>query len=372
MTVRAIPYATRVHFGPGAVEQLGSVLAAERMTRPLVLCDAGVRAAGLEARVVDALAQVAHERRVLAGTDERALRDLAKEAKRLRCDGVVAVGGGSVIDAAKLVALCMASGRPLAAFAVDATPPERLPERMPAVVCVPTTAGTGSDVSRGAAVHADGRRLVLLGNALIPRVTVCDPLLTLALPASLTAATAVDALTHCIEGFLSPRGGPPFDAIALCGVRRIVEWLPKCLEKPNDVQARSELMMGALEGGISMPLGLGVMHGLAVPLDGAGVHHGTVVGILAPHVLNFYEHHSEPKLERLRELLHLRSRKGAVAHAITRLLMNSGLPLALSEAGVTPDLADAAVRFAPTSPYHASSPIQPTTLEYAQLMSEAM
>lgn len=373
MSIRVIPYATRVIFGAGALAELPQLLQQERVRRPLMLLDPGVRKAGIENRVLEALGHAGPaDRLVLTAVDEAIVTDIAARACQVHCDGVIAVGGGSVIDAAKLVSLAMATRRPLARFAQGSPHPAPWPQGMPPVICVPTTAGTGSDLSRGAALMSDGGRLVLMDRKLAPRASVCDPGLTTSMPATLTAATALDAFSHCLEGYLSPQCGAPYESVAVAGMQRISSHLPRVLSHPQDLQARGELMMGAIEGAMAMPLGLGAMHGLAVPMDGPGVHHGTVVGILAPHVLAFYERYGEPKLESLREIFRLRARRGAVSGAFARLLEATGLPSTLSAAGVTAELAAQAVRYAPTSPYHRNSPIQPTPLEYEQLIAEAM
>lgn len=373
VAVRTISYATRIHFGPGALGLLPRALDEAGVRKPLLVCDVGVREAGLVDRVAAALGRKpqALETLELQGGDEDALRWEAARARQRNCDGLLAVGGGSVIDAAKVLGLCMVSAEPLASHAVSHGGTVRLPA-LPPLVCVPTTAGTGSDVSRGAAVASREGRLVLLDRALFPHTSICDPELTLGLPAGLTAATAVDALTHCIEAFLSPAGGPPFDAVAAAGIRRIFDALPRCLDEPGAIQHRADLMLGALEGGISMPLGLGAMHGLGVPLDGPGVHHGTVVGVLAPHVIGFYERNGAPRVDQLRQLLGLRARQGAVSQALVALLRRCGLPTRLAQAGVAPAQAPAAAAFAAASPYHAASPVRPTDAEYAQLIEEAM
>ncbi len=173
------------------------------------------------------------------------------------CDGLVAIGGGSPIDLAKGVALLATNAGPLEEFALIYGGLDRIGPVAP-VIAIPTTAGTGAEVGRAALLTlADGRKLGFISPHLIPKRAICDPELTLGLPPALTAATGLDALSHCIETFLSPRINPPAEAIALDGAGRIWRNIEKACVDGKDIAAREEMMMGALEGGLSFQKGLG-------------------------------------------------------------------------------------------------------------------
>src|SRR5690606_18491468 len=176
------------------------------------------------------------------------------------------------------------------------------------LVAVPTTAGTGSEVGRAALITLDdGRKLGFISPFLIPRRAICDPELTLGLPPALTAATGLDALSHCIETYLSPRYNPPAEAIALDGFERIWEALPKAYANGADLAARTEVMMGALQGGLTFQKGLGAVHSLSHALGGLKdlrLHHGTLNAILMPPVLraNASDATAARKIERLERI----------------------------------------------------------------------
>ncbi len=171
------------------------------------------------------------------------------------------------------------------------------------LIAVPTTAGTGSEVGRAALITLrDGRKLALISGHLIPARAICDPELTLGLPPLLTAATGMDALTHCIETFLSPRYNPPADAIALDGAGRAMRFLPRAVAEGGDREARAEMMMAALQGGLTFQKGLGAVHGLSHALGAIPdpvLHHGTLNAVILPAVLRFNAPAAAAKYPRL-------------------------------------------------------------------------
>src|SRR4029078_7397175 len=208
------------------------------------------------------------------------------------------------------------------------------------VIAIPTTAGTGSEVGRAALITLDdGRKLGFISPHLIPRRAVCDPDLTIGLPPFLTAATGLDALSHCIETFLSPRFNPPAEAIALDGAGRIWRNIDAACANGGDVQARAEMMMGALEGGLTFQKGLGAVHALSHALGGLrqpSLHHGTLNAILLPPVLRFNAAHVGNKIERLNTALGLPP-TADLAGQIEALNVRLNIPKGLRTLGVPPD-----------------------------------
>jgi 4-hydroxybutyrate dehydrogenase len=185
------------------------------------------------------------------------------------CDGVVAIGGGSPIDLAKGVALLATHDGPLERYAAILGGLPLIGPAVAPMIAIPTTAGTGAEVGRAALLTLnDGRKLGFISPYLIPKRAICDPELTLGLPAGLTAATGLDALSHCIETLFSPRYNPPAEAIALDGASRIWRNLERAAQNGGDLGARTELMMGALEGGLTFQKGLGAVHALSHALGG--------------------------------------------------------------------------------------------------------
>ena len=280
-------YLNDVYLGTGIVSEMGDILAEREIHDPLVVTDEYLRTNGfvdaldLEDPVVfDAVRTNPDVAMVQAGTDVY---------EKHGCDGLVALGGGSPIDAAKGIAITHTHEESPDAFAVQT---DRILEHpLPPIVAVPTTAGSGSEVGRATLiVTTEGEKVAIIDPAVIPAAAVCDPELTLSLPPRLTAATGMDAIPHCIETFCSPRENPTADAVALDGFARAYRHLPSAVEGGTDLDARREMMIAALHGGLAFQKGLGAVHALSHPLGGLAhlnLHHGTLNAIFLPHVLRY-------------------------------------------------------------------------------------
>jgi alcohol dehydrogenase class IV len=356
-----ISYLTQIRFGAGVIGELPEDLAALGVRRPLIVTDAGIIAAGLLERLTSVLpaeAATVYSEVSSNPTEEEALAALALYREE-DCDGLIGFGGGSPIDLAKAVALLAAHPEPLAQYAVIEGGLARITAAVAPVIAIPTTAGTGSEVGRAALINlADGRKVGLISPHLIPKRAVCDPELTLGLPPYLTAATGMDALSHCVETFFSPRFNPPAEAIALDGAARIVRHLERVVDNGADIDGRSELMMGALEGGLTFQKGLGAVHGLSHALGGLrrlALHHGTLNAVLLPPVLRFNAGHAGDKFRRLALALGL-NEDADLAAFFDGLNQRIGLPRSLAEMGVPADVIDdvavqaAADHSTPTNP----------------------
>ena len=356
-----ITYLTQIRFGSGAIGELAEDVAALAIRRPLIVTDKGVIAAGLLEKLTAVLPpEVATVYSEVSSnpTEEEALAGLAVY-RAAGCDGLIGFGGGSPIDLAKAIAILAGHPQPLAQYALIDGGLARITAAVAPVIAIPTTAGTGSEVGRAALINlADGRKVGLISPHLIPRRAVCDPDLTLGLPPYLTAATGMDALSHCIETLLSPRFNPPAEAIALDGAARIVRHLEAVVTDGGDINGRSELMMGALEGGLTFQKGLGAVHGLSHALGALrhlALHHGTLNAVLLPPVLRFNAGHADDKYRRLALALDL-SEDADLASFFEGLNARIGLPRSLAEMGVPADVIDdvavkaAADHSTPTSP----------------------
>ena len=333
-----ITYLTTTRFGSGAVELLPQELAELGIRKPLLVTDPGLAALPLFGRVRGLLpAEHAVFAETPANPTEAAV-DAAFDAYRHTvCDGLVALGGGSAMDLAKAVALRATHAGVLAEYALIEGGAGRIGPVSP-LIAVPTTSGTGSEVGRGALITLrDGRKLALISQHLIPARAICDPELTVGLPPLLSAATGMDALTHCIETFLSPRYNPPADAIALDGAARVMRFLPRAVAEGGDREARSEMMMAALQGGLTFQKGLGAVHGLSHALGAIKdpvLHHGTLNAVILPAVLRFNAPSVGDKYTRLAAAMGLAD--GAdLAAAIEGLNLRLGLPSSLRAMGVT-------------------------------------
>ena len=299
-----IQYLTQIEFGAGVLRLLPEALQALGVRRPLLIGDRGLLAAGLVDRICATLPAGMKLQRYLdtpANPTEAAVEAAAALYRDADCDGIVAV---------------------------------------------PTTAGTGSEVGRGALLCLrDGRKLVVVSPYLLPRRAICDPELTLSLPPALTAGTGMDALTHCVETFLSPRFNPPADAIALDGAARAWRWIERAVAHPGDIQARTEMMIAGIHGGLAFQKGLGAVHALAHPLGALTeplLHHGTVNAVLLPAVLRFNAAHVGDKFARLAAAFGLPAAVDLPA-AVSALCDRIGMPPSLRAMGVPPDAYDAVV-----------------------------
>ena len=350
--VTVLSWPTRVVIGAGALQRLPDEVQRLGLRRPLVVTDAGVAKAGLVDRVLAVLGEagivhVLFDRVKPDPTEPDVFAGL--EAYRTGgCDGIVALGGGSPLDAAKLVQLLTSHSPPLSQYD-DATGGDRfVTHPLPPLIAIPTTAGTGSEVSRsGVAFLEDTRRkTVIFAPALLPRAAIVDPELTYGLPPRATAATGLDAFTHCLEAYLSNGFHPLADAVAIDGIRRVSRSLPVVLREPTHTRARLDMMVAAMEGAMAFQKGLGNAHALAHALTPvAGLHHGLANAVVLPSVMAFNRDVSRARLARV--AIAMGEPSGAVEDVLAglaidrvrRLVADAGLPTRLSQAGVKePDL----------------------------------
>ncbi len=206
------------------------------------------------------------------------MRAAAKIYRENDCDGLIAVGGGSPIDCAKGVAIAATHEGPLTHYATIEGGSPRITDRVAPLIAVPTTAGTGSEVARGAIVIVDdGRKLGFHSWHLVPKTAICDPELTLGLPPKLTAATGMDAIAHCMETFMAPAFNPPADGIALDGLRRGWAFIERATNDGSDRDARLNMMSASMQGAMAFQKGLGCVHSLSHSLGGVDprLHHGS-------------------------------------------------------------------------------------------------
>jgi alcohol dehydrogenase class IV len=374
-----INYVTRVQFDFGALQTLPEELALAGITRPYVVTDRGIRALGLLERLEAILGQppagVFDE--TPGNPDEAAIRRATEGFTASGADGIIAIGGGSALDAAKGVAILAAHGGALRDYALIEGGLERITAKTFPCIAIPTTAGTGSEVGRAAIVIlADGRKVGLLSPHLIPKTAIVDPELTLSLPPMLTAATGMDAISHCIETFLAPSFNPPADGIALEGLRRGWRSIARAVAEPGDRAARADMAIAATMGAMAFQKGLGCVHSLSHALGGIdpSLHHGTLNAVFMPAVVRFNLTApgaiAEDKGARLAQAMGLKA--GAdLSEALAEMTRAIGLPARLSEMGVSRDLFERIITGALADHSHKTNPIDASAEDYRALLEAA-
>lgn len=376
-----INYVTRIQFDFGAVRLLKNECEHVGISRPLIVTDKGVRAAGLIDTVLGALGNDVPVT-IYDGTppnpNEAAVREAVSVYQAGQCDGIIAVGGGSSIDLAKGVAVCATHDGPLQRFAVIEGGMANITANTAPVIAVPTTAGTGSEVGRGAIlILDDGRKVGVISPFVVPRVAICDPELTMGLPSALTAATGMDAIAHCIETFLAPSFNPPADGIALDGLWRAWRHIERATREPGDRVARLNMMSASMQGALAFQKGLGCVHSLSHSLGGINprLHHGTLNAILLPAVLAFNQEapsvRQEHKLDRLAMAMGLGS-GSEVASSVRAMTQRLGLPTGLAQLGVTPDMFPDIIAGALKDHSHKTNPREASADDYHDMLEASL
>jgi 4-hydroxybutyrate dehydrogenase len=341
-------FPNRIVFGPGAIRQIAELAAGLGMRRALLVTDPGVVKCGLVERVTDPFKKAGFEWAAFEGVEsnptEASVYPGLEIYREQRCDGVLALGGGSALDAAKAIRLTTTHDRPLEDYDDLRDGAERISGKLPPMIAIPTTAGTGSEVGRSAVItlRATGRKTVIFSPHLIPSLAIADPELTFDLPPHLTAATGMDALTHNLEAYLALGFHPMCDAIALEGVATVHRHLRAAVADGRSLEARSGMMVAAIMGAVAFQKGLGAVHSLAHPLSTvAGMHHGLTNAILLPHVMRFNLPAAQARLARVADALGVDTRglaaeaaaRAAIA-AVEKLSADIGIPRCLRDAGV--------------------------------------
>jgi len=290
VTVSTFSFPTTILFGAGAVERLPEELRKRGMSRPLLVTDVGLARTAVFERVARLAPGAVVFSAVEPNPTERNVLDGLAIYQQNRCNGIIGVGGGSPLDAAKAIRLKVTHELPLAEYDDLLDGADRISANVPPYIAIATTSGTGSEVSRSTVITitATNRKTVVFSPHLIPVLAIADPELTLALPPQLTAGTGMDAFTHNVEAYISKGYHPICDAIAFSGARMVWESLPRVMADPRDLEARSQMMMASMMGAIAFQKGLGATHSLAHPLSSdCGMHHGTANAVMLPFVLEF-------------------------------------------------------------------------------------
>lgn len=375
-----IYYVTQIQFEFGAIQLLKQECTRVGITRPLIVTDAGVKAAGILQKALDQLPgmPVTVFDQTPSNPTEAAVQAAAALYQSSHCDGLIAVGGGSAIDCAKGVAIAATHEGPLTTYATIEGGSLKITDRAAPLIAVPTTSGTGSEVARGAIIIvADQRKLGFHSWHIVPKAAICDPELTLGLPAQLTAATGMDAIAHCMETFMSAAFNPPADGIALDGLERGWAHIERATRDGSDREARFHLMSASMQGAMAFQKGLGCVHSLSHSLGGVDprLHHGTLNAMFLPAVVRFNASaasiQKEKRLERLAKAMGLVSGSD-VAQALRDMNARLNLPTGLAAMGVSTALFDKIIQGAVADHCHKTNPRLATPEDYSSMLETSM
>ncbi|PYQ47214.1 MAG: alcohol dehydrogenase [Acidobacteria bacterium] len=371
-------FPTLIHFGPGVRGQVGPHLKGQGVRRPLVVTDKGLAALPLPRELMDGLRAASLEPALfsdVAGNPVDTQVRAGVEAYRAhRSDSIVGLGGGAALDVAKAVALMATHPGTLFEYEDGRKDARPIDKDVPYWVALPTTAGTGSEVGRSAVISDEKHiKKIIFSPRLLARAVFADPELTLALPAKVTAATGMDALTHCIEAYLAKDYHPICDGIALEGLRLAARALPRCVESPQDIQARSDMMMASMMGAIAFQKGLGLVHSCAHALSTvADLHHGFANGVMIDRALAFNLQTSADKFARMAQVVGLEEQTGAALLGWLRALKaRIGIPENLRAAGVDRAELDRLSALAFQDTCHLNNPRPCTQADFRRIYAEA-
>jgi 4-hydroxybutyrate dehydrogenase len=377
-TMATITYLTKIQFDFGAVQLLAAEMAGLGLTRPLLVTDRGVRAAGLLGQVIEQLAKGC-QAEIFDATPENpteaAMTTALAQYRAADCDGVIGVGGGSSMDLAKAIALMATHPGELSDYMMILGGAPKITAAVAPVIAIPTTAGTGSEVGRGAImILNDGRKLGFGSPHVIPKVALCDPELTFSMPKMLTAGTGMDAFAHCFETFCAPAVNPPADAIAMDGLGRAVRFVERAVADGSDREARWQMMMASMEGAMAFQKGLGAVHGMSHPLGSIRdpiLHHGTLNAVCLPPVIRYNAKAVGDKYDRVKQTWGLPA-DANLADEVAALNKRLGLPATLREMGVDDDMIEPLIPHAVADHTTASNPRPLTAEDYRALFLETL
>jgi len=372
-------YPTAIRFGAGRRRELAEACRALGLARPLLVTDRGLADGELVAEV-RALLPAALPHGLFAEVTGNPTQ--AQVAAGLAClrggghDGVVGLGGGSALDVAKAIALLAGQRRPLFDFVDDGENWRRAdPAGILPVIALPTAAGTGSEVGRSAVITDAGKtKRVIFHPRMLPALVICDPELTYGLPPELTAATGMDAFSHCLEAYCCAGFHPMADAIALRGMALAAEALPRAVRDGRDSEARATMLAVSTMGATAFQKGLGAMHAMSHPCSARfGTHHGLTNAVLMPYVLSYNRPVIAQKLAVLARHLGLsRADDAGVLDRLLRLRQEISIPHRLTALGVPADAAELLAPLAAADPLSALNPRPATVADYGELYRRAL
>ena len=360
-------YPTRMRFGPGRIAELADACAELGIARPLLVTDPGLIALPMVGATISYASEAGLTTSLFAHLQGnpvgRNVSDGLKAYREGEHDGIIALGGGSAIDTGKAIALMAGQTRPLWDFEDARSNWRRAdPGAIAPCVAIPTTAGTGSEVGRASAIidESAGVKKIIFHPKMLPAMVISDPELTLSLPPGITAATGMDALTHCIEALCAPGFHPMADGIALEGARLVRDWLPVAYMGGQDLAARAHMLIAASMGATAFQKGLGAVHSISHALGAVHqVHHGLANAIALPYVLRFNREAIQEPCARLARLIGL---PGKGFNSILRWVLDLrailDIPHTFGKIGIGEEEADRIAGLAARDPTAATNPVK--------------
>ncbi|HVZ01417.1 MAG TPA: iron-containing alcohol dehydrogenase [Dongiaceae bacterium] len=360
-------YPTSVKFGVGRIKELPDHCKALGLKRPLLCTDPGLASLPM---IKEAIA-----RNEAAGIPTGLFSDIQGNPtsknvndglavyKAGKHDGVIAFGGGSALDAAKTVAFMVGQTRPLWDFEDIGDWWTRAdPAGIAPIIAVPTTSGTGSEVGRASVITDEVKHVkkIIFHPKMLPSIVIDDPELTVGLPPHITAATGMDALSHCLEAYCAPGFHPLADGIALEGTRLVAENLPAAVRDGKNLVARANMMAAASMGATAFQKGLGAMHAISHPLGALyNTHHGLTNAVVMPYVLDFNRQAIDERMTRLARFLGLPNPSFKAVQAwVLALRKEIGIPHTLKEIGVDDKRVDEVAKMAEADPSAGGNPVK--------------
>jgi alcohol dehydrogenase len=369
-------YPTSVRFGAGRISELAAAVEAAGMHNPLFVTDPNLAKLAMTQQAASSLPGATVFSDIKSNPVEANVTAGVEAFKRGGHDGVVAFGGGSALDVGKLIAFMAGQTRPVWDFEdVGDWWTRADPAGIAPIVAVPTTAGTGSEVGRAGVVtdEATHTKKIIFHPLMMPRVTICDPELTVGMPPAITAGTGMDAFAHCLEAYCAPAYHPLADGIAVEGMRLVKENLARAVADGSDIEARAHMMAAAAMGATAFQKGLGAIHALSHPVGSLyDTHHGMTNAVFMPYVLAFNRPAVEDRIARLAAYLGLAASFDAFLDFVLALRRDIGVPHTLDGLGVDDDKAETVAAMAPDDPTAGSNPVALTRTSALRIFSDAM
>ena len=382
-------FPTVLLFGENSVNELPSEIKKKNLNRLLLVTDPGLVKIGLADDVREKLTSAGLDIKIFDGVHPNPLEeDVTLGVKAYQSgdyDGIIALGGGSAMDVAKTIRFMAVHQPPLSQYDDAVGGDAKIVNSLPPMYAIPTTAGTGSEVGRSSVItiKQTGKKTIFFHPGLLPDIAVLDPTLTIGLPSYITAATGMDAFTHCMEAYLVDSFHPMADAIAIEGMKMIIENLPKVIDNPNDLDARGQMLLSATMGATAFQKGLGMIHSMAHPLSAKyNIHHGLANALLIKFVLEFTINKTMTtenqgllsKLKKIGDIISSTTLDNIsyIPDILSTFINNIGIELGLNEKGIQPDHIPKLAQLAYDDSCHATHPFPVTMEDFTAVYTRAL